>query len=237
MTDKEDEWEYSIREMVEKDIPEVEELHIILFPVRYNYNVFLDFISSAYLSLVLEAKRKIKPETKKDHHNDSDYSIKLDENKDDYSEEEESAKYEKKIIGIATANRMWISPFSRDRAAYLSTFGILPGFRRKKLGTLLLNVETECLKKYYGCKYIDLHMQRANQAAHDFYIRNGYHVERILIQYYNFNNARHDALYMRHSLHHFEMERQLDVKLSDKVEYYLTHTQQISWFYRFCIDP
>ena len=107
-----------------------------------------------------------------------------------------------------------------------------------KLGSLLLNVTTQCLLKYYGCKYIDLHMQRKNDAAHDFYLRNGYHVEKILYQYYSFYNARHDALYMRKSLQHFSMETiPEDIIISDKVEYYMTHVQHISWFDRYCLDP
>ena len=133
---------------------------------------------------------------------------------------------------------MWISPFSRERAGYLATFGILPGYRRKKLGTLLLNVTTQCLFKYYNCKYIDLHMQCANSVAKNFYIRNGYHVERVLPNYYNFNNARHDAFYMRKSLNHFLLgEIPNDFKISDKIEYMMNHVQYVSWFNRYCFDP
>ena len=235
--EEEEKWEYLIREMVEDDLQEVEQVHIVLFPIRYSFNTFLEFISAAYLSLVLVAQRK---KRKKNNTTDktNNYSIKLDNKTYEEEEEKNECEYERKIIGVSTANRMWISPFSRERAGYLATFGILPGYRRKKLGTFLLDVTTQCLFKYFDCKYIDLHMQRANQAAHDFYIRNGYHVEKILYNFYSFNNAKHDALFMRKSLNHFSLQSiPEDFKVSDKVEYYMNHVQYVSWFNRFCLDP
>ncbi|EAX97304.1 acetyltransferase, GNAT family protein [Trichomonas vaginalis G3] len=144
---------------------------------------------------------------------------------------------EKRIIGVSTSSRNWASPFSRSRTAYLSTFGILPEFRRHHLGTLLLNATVACLAKYYGCIELSLHMEAANKAAYEFYISNKFIAVQLLPDHYTFNNSYHDAYFMRKPINTIELDRKNTIEYSKEVEYLAHNSQYISWFHRFCLDP
>lgn len=209
------EWKFSIRRMTKGDIDEVKEIHDLLFPLKYSYSVYLEFISESYLSLILEGKRMVK---------------KTEDDKEELVEE-------KKIIGVATASREWISLFSCQRSGYLATFGILPGFRKHKLGTVLLNTLTECLRVYFSIKFVDLHMLADNKVAGEFYNKCGYIIIEKLFGFYTFYNKKHDAFLLRKRLDDFKYVKPEGIELSDNVEYLMNNTQQVSWFQRFCLEP
>lgn len=194
---------YLIRKMTKDDIKEVQELHLILFPVVYSYNVFLSFLDYSYVSLVIETEW--------------------------YGE--------KRLVGVSTVSREWLGLFTRARRAYLSTFGIRPEFRRKNLGTILLKVTEACMSHYFGCDELALHMLNTNNAAYEFYTKNGLIVQKLLPRHYTFDNKKHDALYLTKHIKNSKLPQQENITYSEYVEELANNKQYVTWFQRYCMDP
>jgi ribosomal protein S18 acetylase RimI-like enzyme len=80
------------------------------------------------------------------------------------------------------------------RSAYIMTFGILPAYRRRGIGSLLLRYLGNVLIRRYACTELQLHCLASNARALALYSAHGFAVSERLRNYYDFGGARHDAL-------------------------------------------
>jgi len=144
---------------------------------------------------------------------------------------------ENRIIGVSTSHREWCSICSTKKDGYISTFGILPTYRRLGLGTFLFKVTALCLKNYYSCVSLKLHMLRSNTAAYEFYLANGFIVDVLLPNYYEFNNKKHDSFHMICTKDDFRLPFRDDIVIDKEVQYYCENTESLSWYHRIICDP
>eukprot|EP01103_Thecamoeba_quadrilineata_P013236 TRINITY_DN3612_c0_g1_i1.p1 TRINITY_DN3612_c0_g1~~TRINITY_DN3612_c0_g1_i1.p1 ORF type:complete len:150 (+),score=25.62 TRINITY_DN3612_c0_g1_i1:174-623(+) len=105
------------------------------------------------------------------------------------------------LVGIATAkkkslrNSWWKILSPNKYEGYIMTLGVDPIFRRGGLGTLLLQKITLILLEN-NCFNITLHVQAINQAAVNFYLKNGFLLQEKLENHYYINNVYYDAFRM-----------------------------------------
>jgi len=145
---------------------------------------------------------------------------------------------ESKLIGVSTSSREWRNFYSAERDAYLATFGIHPDYRKMKLGTYLLLVTCQALKKFYGCNVLTLHMLKSNRAAFYFYQNNNFLFVKSLPRYYHFQNQRHDALFLIKYLDTFQFTPlPSNITIDSTIQPYLETTQRHCCCSRYFSDP
>ncbi|OHT04210.1 acetyltransferase, GNAT family protein [Tritrichomonas foetus] len=187
---------YQVRLMKYEDIDEVEKIHIILFPVRYQRKVFEEYLKPNYLALLLTIH-------------------------------EEGAE---KIIGVSMSSRSWVSKFSYVKKSYLGTFGVIPEYQKKGLGSFLLRLTCRILGNYYQCSSMSLHMLRKDKEVYNFYTKNGLNPIQVLEKYYSFSEPREDALLMSCDLNKIDFIERDDILPSSEVKELLTGKQVIGYF-------
>ena len=106
---------------------------------------------------------------------------------------------EKTLIGECTAIRVWKNKTSSKRDGYISTFGILEGYRNKGYGTILLNVATYILANHFSCEHIMLDMMKEKVDVFNFYKKNGFIGNKVKSGYYNINGKQSDAILMAYN--------------------------------------
>lgn len=83
------------------------------------------------------------------------------------------------VIGICSVNVE--EEYSRS---YLMTFGVVPEYRRRKIGTQCLLLLESVLMEKYGIRKLYLHVLSSNIGAKLFYLRLGYCFLRVENDYY-----------------------------------------------------
>uniref|UniRef100_A0A0K0FA91 N-terminal methionine N(alpha)-acetyltransferase NatE n=2 Tax=Strongyloides TaxID=6247 RepID=A0A0K0FA91_STRVS len=71
-----------------------------------------------------------------------------------------------------------------DSDLYIMTLGTLPAYRRRKIGTILLEYIFQLCKKLSFIKRIVLHVQTSNEEALDFYKKFGFRIADTIEGYY-----------------------------------------------------
>jgi ribosomal protein S18 acetylase RimI-like enzyme len=100
------------------------------------------------------------------------------------------------IIGASTVRRSWKSFWTTDRRAYLSTFGIRAGFRRRGLATDLLRLTCQSLRDHHQTVELSLDVQQSNEGAIAFYTRFGFRILQGKRGYYEVKGSRCDGFLM-----------------------------------------
>lgn len=96
------------------------------------------------------------------------------------------------VIGVCSVNTE-----PKSLKSYLMTFGILPEYRRRKIGSHCLRILEAMLMRSYGTKKMYLHVLSSNVAAKFFYARLGYHFLRIEDDYYRNLPVRSALLFVK----------------------------------------
>lgn len=96
------------------------------------------------------------------------------------------------IIGVCSVNTE-----PKRFKSYLMTFGILPEYRRMRIGSQCLLILEIMLAKSYGIEKMYLHVLSSNIAAKFFYTRLGYHFLRIEDDYYRNLPVRSALLFVK----------------------------------------
>jgi ribosomal protein S18 acetylase RimI-like enzyme len=150
-----------------------------------------------------------------------------------------SDRSKEKIIGVSVTSREWISLCSTEKRGYLSTFGILPEWRRNGLGTYLFRLTCHILRFHYNVEEIALHMLQSNRSSYGFYQSVGMNATLILPEYYNFDDSKHTAVYMRRELVCIESEdcERQDIIVSPEINHLLSKKQNVWFFYPLIFEP
>ena len=143
-----------------------------------------------------------------------------------------------KLIGVSTASREWRNIYSAQKDGYLATFGIHPDYRKMKLGTYLLRVTCQVLKKFFGCNVLTLHMLKSNITALSFYKKNNFLLVQFLKNYYHFDNQAHDGLLLIKYLDSFQYSAvPSNITIDPKVQSYMEKTERRSCCDRYFSEP
>ncbi|PRP87383.1 GCN5-related N-acetyltransferase [Planoprotostelium fungivorum] len=108
------------------------------------------------------------------------------------------------VIGVATARYEQRSYFDkalsyviqRNRHSYLCTLGVRQDFRRKGIGSALLQEICRVVAKRGRCHSIALHVKTENRAAVDFYEKHGFIRLCREYQFYEIRNQLWDAFHL-----------------------------------------
>lgn len=68
--------------------------------------------------------------------------------------------------------------------AYIFTFGILPEFRNKGIGSICWKEIEAFLKGNFDCREISLNVHSTNMKAIDFYLKRGFRIDLLIPDYY-----------------------------------------------------
>lgn len=82
----------------------------------------------------------------------------------------------------------------QDSICYILTLGAIKEYRRSGLGTKLIKQCTEYCNAIRSCGAIYLHVIDYNVEAINFYEKNGYHLCRVMHDYYHIGHAHYNAL-------------------------------------------
>ena len=139
--------------------------------------------------------------------------------------------HEDRIVGVAVAERRWVSFCSTERIMYLATFGILPEYRRRGLGRYLFLMMCRIGQVHYGVKLIKLHMLRTNTVTYDFYTHIGMKCTMVLPGYYHLEMGNMDALVMQSPISALpKWEAREDVQLSNDLVVLMETKQAVRWY-------
>ena len=144
-----------------------------------------------------------------------------------------------KIIGVSMSFRFWVSKFSYERRCYLGTFGILPDYQKRGLGTYFLRLTCKILGGYFNCARFELHCLRKDHSISNFYNRVGFAAEDVLLQYYSFSDPHEDALLMACDPRKVEYdEKAIDnIEIDPEVQKMLNEKQSIGFFAPWFSNP
>ena len=103
------------------------------------------------------------------------------------------------IVGGIVA-RVEIDEETHEPSVHILVLLVLEKYRRCGLASVLMKwILDEIRRQRMKAKYVQLHVQKANEAAVKFYIKNGFRVVEELKDYYT-NVENSDALFMRMDL-------------------------------------
>jgi ribosomal protein S18 acetylase RimI-like enzyme len=109
-----------------------------------------------------------------------------------------------RIVGLCSAIRIWKTSYTREREAYLPAIGMLGKFRKRGLGSLLLNLTLSILRTHYQCGYVMAHVQKvANQNAFHFFRKKGFFAQKVCPAFYQLRSEKggpEDALFLARDL-------------------------------------
>jgi ribosomal protein S18 acetylase RimI-like enzyme len=105
-----------------------------------------------------------------------------------------------RLVGVSVSHRKWLSICSDQTISYLTTFGILPEYQRRGLGTYLFCLTCHILRSFYRSREISLHMLRTKKSNYEFYTKLGLSAVRVIPNYYNFDGTGRDAITMSTNL-------------------------------------
>ena len=89
---------------------------------------------------------------------------------------------------------------TKERNIYLMTINVLEHYKRKKIGTKLLQELINLHKDMKEISYINLHVQESNEIARKFYLSAGFEEVKKIDNYYTDVEPR-GAYYLRYKLH------------------------------------
>jgi len=105
---------------------------------------------------------------------------------------------ESDIIGVITARvkpRGWCC-WTTNFEGYIMTLGVTESYRKRGLGTLLLNMMCDMLRQEGHCTKITLHCKALNTTAIQFYKKNNFLIEEELEDYYFINGKLYKGIKM-----------------------------------------
>jgi ribosomal protein S18 acetylase RimI-like enzyme len=137
------------------------------------------------------------------------------------------------LIGISVTSRSWVSICSKERTAYLATFGIHPPYQRRGLGAYLFKLTCRLLSVHFSIKDLSLHMLKSKTSTYQFYSAMGMTASSVLRDYYSFDDARHDAILMVTQIAAAGVERP-DVQLYPEIDAMLAAPQKVWLFAPLC---
>ncbi len=70
------------------------------------------------------------------------------------------------------------------KKGHIVSIAILPGYRRRGIGTELMRRALESLKNVYGCREVYLEVRVSNKAAIEFYKNLGFRIDHTIRHYY-----------------------------------------------------
>jgi ribosomal protein S18 acetylase RimI-like enzyme len=109
-----------------------------------------------------------------------------------------------RIIGLSSAIRIWKTSYTREREAYIPMLGVRQKYRKRGLGSLLLNVTLAILRTYYSCGYVMCHVQKlSNPNVFHFLRARGFNAQKVSVDFYELRSEKkqkEDALFMARDL-------------------------------------
>ena len=70
------------------------------------------------------------------------------------------------------------------KKGHIVSIAILPEYRRRGIGTALMNRVMDSLKNIYDCKEVYLEVRVSNRAAIEFYKKLGFRIDHVIKRYY-----------------------------------------------------
>lgn len=177
-----------------EDLPAVQHLHEVLFPVKYTPAFYRTLLSGRFPTIVGVARR-------------ADV-LSLIPGAEEAMGPLQVGDPGQVLLCVAAGRFLRVQRMCErgppEFVGYLGTFGVAPFFRRRGLGSYLLQVACRELVQQTplrgSCSSIDLHVLASNQAAINLYTGHGFQIQERLRDYYAFGGSRHDALKLRLSL-------------------------------------
>lgn len=147
-----------------------------------------------------------------------------------------------KIFGCSTAIRCWKSRWSRVRHAYLATFAIGKKYRKRGLGSILLNVMLRILKVFFNVEIVMADIPKINEDDFLFFRRRGFNGERVCEKFFRMNNEHEDledSVFMMKDLTDWNIEFDVpeNVKISPDLESFLKNQHRVGWLERWLGHP
>jgi len=116
-----------------------------------------------------------------------------------------------------------------SKTAKIVTFGVLPEFQGKKIGTQLLNKVIEELR-IIGIYEVSLMVQSSNEGAIRMYLKNNFKVEREIDNYYNLGEeSENRALEMKRSLKEDQSDGIPESKTNNNSNWLVNIKKTILW--------
>lgn len=147
------------------------------------------------------------------------------------------------IIGLSSAIRCWKNSWSRERDAYLATFGISKKFRNQGLGTFLLNMTMRILKVFYNIECVMADCPKCAEKTFLFLRKREFNGQRIIEKFYrlqNEHNDMEDSVFMMRDLSEWNIEEYQvpeNVRISDDLVYFLHNKQRLGLLVRWFGNP
>lgn len=149
-----------------------------------------------------------------------------------------TVKGKEKIIGFITSQKVWDSRLWGTRDSYITTFGIHKDYRRKGLGSFLLDLTMSIYKNHYFCNHVMLDMQKSNDETYQFYKKHGYNAQRIRQNYYNYDDKKEDSIFMTKLLEEYDPPKLNEsIAISEEISKLLTTRQSLGLYDRFFGAP
>jgi ribosomal protein S18 acetylase RimI-like enzyme len=167
------------REFTAQDLPAVKSLHKMVFPVQYGEEFYDSLLNNPFRHTILATL----PSS-----NEMGYIV--------VGVLTYRIKKQKRSTQRITE---WWNGFHGKSHAYMMTFGVAPTFRKRGIGTFLLQKMIDQLQKCGVCE-VSLHVLRSNQNATKFYSHHGFETICALSEYYNIPDDPGDAFWMRRDL-------------------------------------
>jgi ribosomal protein S18 acetylase RimI-like enzyme len=140
------------------------------------------------------------------------------------------------LIGVSVSSRRWVSLCSKQRTAYLSTFGIRQSSQRRGLGSYLFRLTCRVLFQRFSIQDLSLHMLRSKRSTYEFYNAIGMTASAVVPRYYVLDDKHHDALFMvkQFTAADLEVPERRDVQVYPEIEAMLAEPQEVwllaPWF-------
>lgn len=167
------------RSIVKDDLEQIEQLHEVLFPIRYQKSFYQQLLNPTTITVLAVISQQF------------------------YRSDQQGGQ---QIVGVSTlrevhetlGRRCWtlLNGLSTKKA-YLMTFGIAPPWRQQGLGTQLWQetVKVLCQRKFTE---VWLHVKKDNIVAIRFYKKCGWIIVSELKNYYFIDDQYHDAYLMKY---------------------------------------
>jgi ribosomal protein S18 acetylase RimI-like enzyme len=176
--------EFNIREGTVDDWKGIDRVNRAVLPENYDESVYHSVLSSPTTICFVVTKIEATDENNVPHQDELD-------NFDDFDDELDEGFETKDMSEIVGYVIMIIQFDSFKRlSAHIFSIGILDEYRRKGLGSRLIDESEKVLRnKFQAVRSLTLHVRKTNKSAHKFYCRHDFSRAKVVKKYYSNEDA------------------------------------------------